>query len=128
MGSDYEKNPANHSDDFKIDNNYCIGQGEEDFEEAFKQIFNKKEPNKEEHEECHEMKHQIYFLPNKGSFIQKEETQHICQEKFIFKSKSDPNCNEDINDINNEKNSLKINDQKNLICEETKKTQDNCEI
>ena len=127
MGNDYEKNQANHSDDFKIENNFCIGQEEEDFEEAFKQIFKKKEANKEEHEECHEMKHKIYFLPNKGSFIQKEETQHICQENFIFKSKLDPNFKVDVIDINNEKNSLKINDQKNLICEDTKKTQDNCE-
>ena len=46
MGNDYEKNPANHSDDFKIENNFCIGQEEEDFEEAFKQIFKKKKPIK----------------------------------------------------------------------------------
>ncbi len=104
-------------DDFHIENNEPIGQGEEDFETLFNKVFKKKEVINENNEEYHEMECQLYYLKGISNYIKKEETSQIiqkmnfnhCQKDIISKKEIsiDEEDGKDIITINQQKSNSK---------------------
>ena len=109
---DYNTIP-NVINDFDIENNIAIGQGEEDFEMAFNQIFLKKNlVVNEGHEEYHEIEKTMYYLKNNNSYLMKEESNQIAQKANIFKSEKKLIENMEIEE---EKISLKKTEEKKRL-------------
>ena len=104
-------------DDFHIENNEPIGQGEEDFETLFNKVFKKKEVINETNEDYHEMECQLYYLKGISNYIKKEETSQIiqkmnfnhCQKDIISKKEIsiDEEDGKDIITINQQKSNSK---------------------
>ena len=94
-------------DDFHIENNEPIGQGEEDFETLFNKVFKKKEVINETNEDYHEMECQLYYLKGISNYIKKEETSQIIQ-KMNFN-----HCQKDI--ISKKEISINEEDGKDII-------------
>ena len=104
-------------DDFHIENNEPIGQGEEDFETLFNKVFKKKEVINENNEDYHEMECQLYYLKGISNYIKKEETSQIiqkmnfnhCQKDIISKKEIsiDEEDGKDIITINQQKSNSK---------------------
>ena len=94
-------------DDFHIENNEPIGQGEEDFETLFNKVFKKKEVINENNEDYHEMECQLYYLKGISNYIKKEETSQIIQ-KMNFN-----HCQKDI--ISKKEISINEEDGKDII-------------
>ena len=104
-------------DDFHIENNEPIGQGEEDFETLFNKVFKKKEVINENNEDYHEMECQLYYLKGISNYIKKEETSQIiqkmsfnhCQKDIISKKEIsiDEEEGKDIITINQQKSNSK---------------------
>jgi hypothetical protein len=104
-------------DDFHIENNEPIGQGEEDFETLFNKVFKKKGVINENNEDYHEMECQLYYLKGISNYIKKEETSQIiqkmnfnhCQKDIISKKEIsiDEEEGKDIITINQQKSNSK---------------------